>query len=207
MSAQQPVVFVVDDDASVREALKNLFRSVALEVQTFETAQDFLASPRPDRPACLVLDVRLPGMGGLDLQRQLADANIGIPIIFITAHGDIPMSVKAMKAGAAEFLTKPFNNQELLDAVQAAIERDTKARARQAVLADLQTRYKSLSGREQDVMGLVVRGLLNKQIAGELSISEATVKLHRRNMMEKMGAETFADLVKMAQSLGLAKNE
>ena len=201
MSQEHPAVFIVDDDISVREALKNLFRSVGLRVETFGTAQEFLSSQRSDAPGCLVLDVRLPGLSGLDLQRRLAEANIEIPIIFITAHGDIQMSVRAMKAGAVEFLTKPFRDQDLLDAVQQAIARDRSARTQRAETADLRNRYESLSSREQEVMALVVRGLLNKQIAGELGISEATVKLHRGQVMQKMHAHSLADLIRMAERL------
>lgn len=202
MSQEHPAVFIVDDDISVREALKNLFRSVGLRVEMFGTAQEFLSSRRSDAPGCLVLDVRLPGLSGLDLQRKLAEANIEIPIIFITAHGDIEMSVRAMKAGAVEFLTKPFRDQDLLDAVQQAIDRDRSARTQRAETAELRRRYELLSSREQEVMALVVRGLLNKQIAGELGISEATVKLHRGQVIQKMRAGSLADLVRMAHRLG-----
>jgi FixJ family two-component response regulator len=202
MSQEHPVVFIVDDDVSVREALKNLLRSVGLRVETFGTAQGFLSSQRSDAPGCLILDVRLPGLSGPDLQRQLADANIEIPIIFITAHGDIQMSVRAMKAGAVEFLTKPFRDQDLLDAVQQSIDKDRAARAARAEKAELRNRYESLSPREQQVLALVVRGLLNKQIAGELGTVEATVKLHRGRVMEKMQADSLADLIRMAEKLG-----
>lgn len=202
MSQENPAVFIVDDDISVREALKNLLRSVGVRVETFGTAQEFLSSQRSDAPGCLVLDVRLPGLSGLDLQRRLAEANIEIPIIFITAHGDIQMSVRAMKAGAVEFLTKPFRDQDLLDAVQQAIDRDRLARTQRAETAELRNRYESLSSREQEVMALVVRGLLNKQIAGELGTVEATVKLHRGRVMQKMQADSLADLIRMAQRLG-----
>lgn len=203
MSQENPAVFIVDDDVSVREALKNLFRSVGLRVETFGTAQEFLSSQRSDAPGCLVLDVRLPGLSGLDLQRKLAEANIEIPIIFITAHGDIQMSVRAMKAGAVEFLTKPFRDQDLLDAVQQAIDRDRAARTQRAETAELRHRYEALSSREKEVMVLVVRGILNKQIAGELGISEATVKLHRGQMMQKMHADSLPDLIRMAERLGV----
>jgi FixJ family two-component response regulator len=202
MSQEHPVVFIVDDDVSVREALKNLLRSVGLRVETFGTAQEFLSSQRSDAPGCLVLDVRLPGLSGPDLQLKLADANIEIPIIFITAHGDIQMSVRAMKAGAVEFLTKPFRDQDLLDAVQQAIDKDRAARAARAEKAVLRNRYESLSPREQQVLALVVRGILNKQIAGELGTVEATVKLHRGRVMEKMQADSLADLIRMAEKLG-----
>jgi FixJ family two-component response regulator len=206
MSSEGSHVFVVDDDVSVRESLKNLFRSVGLNVNTFATAHEFLASKRPDAPGCLILDVRLPGLSGLDLQRQLGEADIQIPVIFITGHGDIPMSVQAMKAGAAEFLTKPFRDQDLLDAVQQAIERDRTARQQRAELQELRDRYKSLTQREQEVMALVVRGLLNKQIAAELGTTEATIKLHRGKMMRKIGAASLADLIKMAERLGVANS-
>ncbi|SPF56192.1 Nodulation protein W [Candidatus Sulfopaludibacter sp. SbA4] len=203
MSQEPPAVFIVDDDISVREALKNLLRSVGLRVETFGTAQEFLSSRRSDAPGCLILDVRLPGLSGLDLQRKLAEADIEIPIIFITAHGDIQMSVRAMKAGAVEFLTKPFRDQDLLDAVQQAIDRDRSARTQRAETAELRSRYESLSSREQEIMALVVRGLLNKQIASELGISEATVKLHRGQVMQKMRADSLADLIRVAGRLGI----
>lgn len=200
---QVPVVFVVDDDASVRNALANLLCSVGLKVQTFGTAQEFLSSERPDAPGCLVLDVRLPGLSGLDLQRQLAEARIQLPIIFITGHGDIQMSVDAMKAGAVEFLTKPFREQVLLDAIQQAVERDRAAYAQRAALAKLRGRYQELTPREQEIMVLVVRGLMNKQIAGELGTTEATVKVHRAKVMHKLQADSLADLIRMAEKLDL----
>lgn len=204
MSEEASVVFVIDDDVSMREALRNLLRSVGLKVEAFGTAQEFLSSKRADAPACLVLDVRLPGLSGLDLQRQLVDANVQIPIIFITAHGDVQMSVRAMKAGAVEFLTKPFRDQDLVDAVRQSVDRDRAARMQRAEIAKIQNRYDSLSQREQEVLGLLVRGLLNKQIAGELSVSDGTVKLHRGKLMQKMGASSLADLIRMAEELGIS---
>jgi RNA polymerase sigma factor (sigma-70 family) len=203
MNEPDAMVFVVDDDAQTRDALKNLMRSVSLQVEVFASAQDFLRSRRPDVPACLVLDVRLRGLSGLDLQKRMAEANIEIPIIFITGYGDIPMTVQAMKAGAVEFLTKPFRNQELLDAIHQALERNRTTREQRAENDELYDRYDSLTPREREVMTLVVAGLLNKQIAGELGTSETTVKNHRHQVMEKMGADSVAELVKMAYKLGI----
>jgi len=207
MREEHPTVFVVDDDSGMRDALRNLFRSVGLNVETFGVAQEFLSRERSKGPGCLVLDIRLPGLSGLDLQRQLADANIQIPIVFITAHGDIQMSVRAMKAGAVEFLTKPFRDQDLLDAVQQAVDRDRATRILQAKEAETRQRYESLSLREQEVLGLVVRGLLNKQIAGRLGTSEATVKMHRGHVMQKMQANSLAELIRMAERLGIPSQE
>jgi RNA polymerase sigma factor (sigma-70 family) len=203
MSEPDAIVFVVDDDAAVRESLKNLIRSVGLRVELFASAQEFLRSKRPDLPCCLVLDVRLPGLSGLDLQKRTSDAGIEIPIIFITGHGDIPMSVRAMKAGAVEFLTKPFRDQDLLDAIQQALERGRQAREQRAALEILHSRFASLTPRERVVMERVVAGLLNKQIASELGTSETTVKIHRHQVMEKMGATSLPELVRMADRLGI----
>jgi FixJ family two-component response regulator len=203
MTETDATVFVVDDDAPMRESLKNLLRSVGLRAELFASAQEFLRSKRPDMPSCLVLDVRLPGLSGLDLQRRTTEAGVEIPIIFITGHGDIPMSVRAMKAGAVEFLTKPFRDQDLLDAIQQALERDRKARDQRAAIEELRSRFASLTPREREVMARVVAGLLNKQIGGELGTSETTVKIHRHQVMEKMGAGSLPELVRMADRLGI----
>jgi RNA polymerase sigma factor (sigma-70 family) len=195
------IVYVIDDDPSVRDAIKSLIRSVRMNVETFASAQEFMSCKRPKVPACLVLDVRMPGLSGLDLQRELTDARIDIPIIFITGHGDIPMSVRAMKAGAVEFLTKPFRDQDLLDAIAQAIDSDREQRKQRADIADLRNRFEQLTPREREVMDLVVAGLLNKQIAIRLGISEITVKLHRHQAMEKMKADSLAELVRMSEKL------
>ncbi len=201
----QPVVFVVDDDAALRESLADLFASVDLRVATFASAADFLRSVAADAAGCLVLDVRLPGLSGLDFQADLAKSNIRLPIVFITGHGDIPMTVRAMKAGAVEFLTKPFRDQDLLEAVQRALELDRIGREQRRSLDALQARFQSLTPREQEVIAFVSAGLLNKQIADELGVSEITVKVHRGNAMRKMQATSLADLMRMAQTLGLQR--
>jgi RNA polymerase sigma factor (sigma-70 family) len=196
-----PVVFVVDDDPSVRSSLKFLLSSMGLQVESFESAESFLQRKSPDAPSCLVLDVRLRGLSGLDFQRELAARNIRIPIVFVTGHGDIPMTVRAMKAGAIEFLTKPYRDQDLLDAVRIALERDRTRREQEKDLTDLRQHFESLTPREQEVISMVVSGMLNKQIAGELGTAENTVKVHRSRAMEKMNAKSFADLVRMIEKL------
>jgi FixJ family two-component response regulator len=204
-SQSDPIVYVVDDDADVREGLQSLFQSVGLRSKIFESTAAFLQSKIVDEVSCLVLDVRLPGLSGLDLQTELAKAQIKIPIVFITGHGDIPMSVKAMKAGAVEFLTKPVREQDLLDAVRVALERDRARREQVRNVQALRGRYRSLSPREQQVMSLVVAGLMNKQAAAEIGISEVTVKVHRHNIMKKLGAKSLADLVRMADLLEIPR--
>ena len=195
---------VIDDDASIRRALDNLLRSVGLDVELFKSPQEFLQSNRPDRPGCIVLDVRFPGRSGLDMQREISAANTSLPIIFITGYGDIPMSVRAMKAGAVEFLTKPFRDQDLLDAVGVALEKDRTRRANEIRIAELRSRFTTLTARERQVLALVIAGRLNKQIAGELGVSEMTVKMHRRQVMRKMQAAGLAQLVRLADQLGLS---
>ena len=204
MTQEQPVVIVVDDDPSIRKAIDRLLRSVGLRVELFESAQEFLQSNHLDAPSCIVLDVRLPGQSGLNLQRDLAAAHMRVPIIFITGHGDIPMSVRAMKAGAVEFLTKPFHDQDLLDAIEVALEKDRALRAEEKFVAELHERFDKLTTRERQVMQLVVAGRLNKQIAAELGISEMTAKIHRGQVFRKMQAVSLPDLVRMADKSGIA---
>jgi len=200
---EQAVVFVVDDDEDLRDGLSNLLRTVGLQVKGFASATDFLKSKLPDAPSCLVLDVRLPGMSGLDFQSELTKKNIGIPIVFMTAHGDIPMTVRAMKGGAVEFLPKPFHDQSMLDAVHSALEKDRQRRKGIGDTSQLRSRFDSLTSREQEILAYVASGLLNKQIAAEVELSEITVKVHRASVMRKMGARSLADLVRMADALGV----
>ena len=207
MSESESIVFVVDDDPSVRSAIERLIGTVGLQVQLFGSAQEFLASKLPNVPSCLVLDIRLPGISGLGLQRQLVEANVQIPIIFITSHGDVPMTVRAMKAGAVEFLTKPFHDQDLLDAIHLALEKDRGRRQQEAELTALRERFESLSPREREVVAMVVSGMLNKQIAAQIGTAENTVKIHRSRAMEKMQANSLADLVKMIQRLQVSPSK
>jgi FixJ family two-component response regulator len=203
MPQPDAVIAIVDDDPSAREGLSSLLRSAGLKVDTFASAQEFLARPSADAPSCLVLDLQLPGLSGLDLQKRMAEAGLEIPIVFLTGHGNIPASVQAMKAGAVEFLTKPFDDEQLLQAIEEAVQRDRKSRQQHAEMRELRDRHESLTAREQEVMRLVVSGLLNKQIAGELNITEFTVKIHRGRVMRKMHADSLADLVRMAGNLGI----
>jgi FixJ family two-component response regulator len=203
-SAAVRTVFIIDDDRGMRQAIQDLVESVGLRAESFATGEEFLSRQRSGNPSCLVLDVRLPKMSGLDFQRRLTETGVQIPVIFITAHGDIPMSVRALKSGAVEFLTKPFRDQELLDAIHLALQRDSAALEQQAAIHDLQERYQALTAREREVMALVVRGMLNKQIAGEIGASEATVKIHRGRVMQKMQAGSVAELVRIADKLKLS---
>jgi FixJ family two-component response regulator len=204
---EDPVVLIVDDDPSLRDALSSLLRSVGLRVEVFGSAPEMLEAPLPDVASCLVLDIRLPKRSGLDFQNELIKASIKIPIIFITAHGDVPMSVRAMKAGAVDFLTKPFRDQDLLDAVANALERDRKRREEEKGVAELKAKLETLTPREREVMSLVTAGLMNKQVAGEIGVSEITVKIHRGHVMRKMGARSLADLVRMAEVLGVSREK
>jgi FixJ family two-component response regulator len=201
--ADQPTVFVVDDDESIRQALARLFHSMQLRVEVFASAREFLQSNRPDVPSCLVLDVRLPGLSGLDFQAELLKADIRIPIVFITGHGDIPMTVQAMKAGAVDFLAKPFRDQDLLDAVATAIQRDQQRREHDKMIAEMRAHFSSLTSREREIMALVASGLMSKQIAAQIGLSEITVKVHRSHLMKKMGARSVAELIRMAEALGV----
>jgi FixJ family two-component response regulator len=207
MKEAESIVFIIDDDPLYRASTERLVRSVGFSVQSFQSARDFVGSRRPNVPSCLILDVRLPGLSGLDLQRELAEAGVHLPIIFVTGYGDIPMSVQAMKAGAVEFLTKPFRDQVLLDAIRQAIERDRVARQQRAREANLRRRYESLGPREHEVFKCVVSGMLNKQIADELGATERTIKFHRGHIMRKMQAKSLAELVRMAEALGIASRE
>jgi FixJ family two-component response regulator len=207
VSTSEPLVFIVEDDESMRWALSNLFQSVGLEVQVFRSAAEMLQSKLPDVASCLVLDIRLPGLSGLDFQAELAKANIHIPIIFITGHGDIPMSVRAMKSGAVDFLTKPFRDQDMLDAVTVAIERDRKRRETDRIVANLQTHFETLTPREREILALVSSGLMNKQVAAELGLAEITVKIHRGHIMKKMGAKSLADLLRKVETLGIRRTK
>ena len=203
MTGPAPTVFVVDDDAATRETLKSLIRSVGLHVEVFGSAQEFVKRGRPDAPSCLVLDIRLPGISGLEFQSQLPASNMAIPIIFITGHGDIQMSVRAMKAGAVEFLTKPFRDQDLLDAIQVALQKDREKREKDAEVEELQTRFASLTPRERQVLPLVISGRLNKQVAAEIGTSEGAAKVHRGQVMRKMRADSLPELVRMAEKMGI----
>jgi FixJ family two-component response regulator len=205
VNAREPLVFIVEDDESMRRALSNLFQSVGLEVEMFGSASEMLQAKLPDVASCLVLDVRLPGLSGLDFQAELTRANIHIPIIFMSGHGDIPMSVRAMKGGAVDFLTKPFRDQDMLDAVMVAIERDRSRREADRIIANLQAHFDTLTPREREILALVSSGLMNKQIAAELGLAEITVKIHRGHIMKKMGARSLADLVRKAETLGIAR--
>jgi FixJ family two-component response regulator len=205
MNEIEPIVFVVDDDLSVRRSTERLFRAAGMEVQTFKSAREFLEIPRPERPACLVLDVRMPGLNGMDLQRELTQSGRHVPIIFITAHGDIPMSVRAMKAGAAEFLTKPFRSRILVEAVRAAISKDQAARKGRSEIEELRQRYEHLTPREREVLPLVAAGLMNKEVAGKLGTTERTIKFHRAHIMQKARVQSLADLVRMVEKLGIAR--
>jgi FixJ family two-component response regulator len=206
-SGESPIVFVIDDDESMRRALTNLFQSVGLRVEVFGSAPELLRSKLPDVASCLVLDIRLPGLSGLDFQLELAKANIHVPIVFMTGHGDIPMSVMAMKAGAVDFLSKPFRQQEMLDAVKVAIERDRKRRKDEKIVSNARTLFETLTSREQEVLSLVAAGLMNKQIAADVGIAEITVKMHRGRVMKKMGTRSLADLVRISEILGIRRAE